>query len=171
MATVYGRTGGIMSAAARERHEKAMQNYTSMGVPEKLADKMAALLLTRAALDITDLAVTYKRDIMDAARIYSLFNDRLGIFALHAGAEDVKVRGRWQALARSNLRDEFFRIRRDMAADILKKRSKKNIEQRVDDWLAERSTQVERFVTTLNEMKLRGEFDIATLSVAARELR
>ena len=81
------------------------------------------------------------------------------------------MRGRWQALARSNLRDEFFRIRRDMAADILKKRSKKNIEQRVDDWLAERSTQVERFVTTLNEMKLRGEFDIATLSVAARELR
>jgi glutamate dehydrogenase len=133
MATVYGRTGGIMSAAARERHEKAVDNYTSMGVPEKLADKMAALLLTRAALDITDLAVAYDRDVMESARVYSLFNDRLGIFALHAGAEDVKVKGRWQAMARSNLRDEFFQIRREMAADILKKRSKKNIEQLVDE--------------------------------------
>ena len=171
MATVYGRTGGIMSAAARERHEKAMNNYTGMGVPEKLADKMAALLLTRAALDITDLAVTFKRDVIESARVYSLFNDRLGIFALHAGAEDVKVKGRWQAMARSNLRDEFFQIRRDMAADILKKRSKKNIEQLVDEWLQQRSEQVERFVTMLDEMKLRGVFDIATLSVAAKELR
>ena len=171
MATVYGRTGGIMSAAARERHERAMNNYIGMGVPEKLADKMAALLLTRAALDITDLAVAYKRDVMESARVYSLFNDRLGIFALHAGAEDVKVKGRWQAMARSNLRDEFFQIRRDMAADILKKRSKKSIEQLVDEWLQQRSDRVERFVTILDEMKLRGVFDIATLSVAARELR
>jgi len=171
MATVYGRTGGIMSAAARERHENAVNNYIEMGVPEKLADKMAALLLTRAALDITDLAVAYKRDVMESARVYSLFNDRLGIFALHAGAEDVKVKGRWQAMARSNLRDEFFQIRRDMAADILKKRSKKSIEQLVDEWLQQRSEQVERFVTMLDDMKLRGVFDIAALSVAARELR
>ena len=108
---------------------------------------------------------------MESARVYSLFNDRLGIFALHAGAEDVKVKGRWQAMARSNLRDEFFQIRRDMAADILKKRSKKDIEQRVDEWLQERSTRVERFIGVLDEMKLRGVFDIATLSVAAKELR
>jgi glutamate dehydrogenase len=74
-------------------------------------------------------------------------------------------------MARSNLRDEFFRIRRDMAADILKKRSKKNIEQLVDEWLQQRSAQVERFVTMLDEMKVRGAFDIATLSVAAKELR
>jgi glutamate dehydrogenase len=142
-----------------------------MGVPEKLADKMASLLLTRAGLDISDLAAMYKRDVIEAARVYSLFNERLGIFALHAGAEDVKVKGRWQAMARSILRDEFFRIRRDMAADILKKRSKKTIEQLVDEWLQQRSTRVESFTAMLDEMKLRGVLDIATLSVAAKELR
>ncbi len=81
------------------------------------------------------------------------------------------MKGRWQATARSNLRDEFFQIRRDMAADILKKRSKKNIEQLVDEWLHQRSARVERFNAMLDEMKLRGIFDIATLSVAAKELR
>ena len=58
-----------------------------------------------------------------------------------------------------------------MAADILKKRSKKSIEQLVDEWLQQRSDRVERFVAMLDEMKLRGVFDIATLSVAAKELR
>ena len=171
MAVVYGRTGGVRSTSARKRHHKAIKSYIKMGVPEKLADRMAALLLTRVALDIADLAVTYKREIMDAARIYSLFNEKLGLFALHAGAEDLKVRGRWQALARSNLRDEFYVIRRDMAAQLLKKRSKKSVEQLVDEWLQERSVRIERFLSMLDEMKLRGAIDFASLSVAAQELR
>ena len=100
---------------------------------------MAALVLTRVGLDIADLATTHKRDAMDAARVYSLFNERLGIFALHTGTEDLKVQGRWQAMARSNLRDDLFRIRRDMAGQVLKKRSKKDVEQLVDEWLAERA--------------------------------
>jgi len=171
MAIVFGRTTGVLSTAARARHEKALKSYMRMGVPEKLADRMAALLLTRAALDITDLAATYKRDIMFSARVYSLFNEKLGLYALHSGAEDLKVRGRWQALARSNLRDEFFRIRRDMAAQILKKRSKKNVEQLIDEWLQERRVRVDRFRAMLDDMKLRGDFDLATLNVAAKELR
>jgi len=171
MAVVYGRTGGVRSTAARKRHHKAMNSYIEMGVPEKLADRMAALLLTRVGLDIADLAVTYKREILDAARIYSLFNEKLGLFALHAGAEDLDVRGRWQAMARSNLRDEFYVIRRDMAAQLLKKRSKKSIEQLVDQWLHERGARVERFISILDEMKLRDAIDFASLSVAAQELR
>ena len=171
MGVVYGRTGAVMSTAARKRHARAKQSYIDMGVPEKLADKMAALLLTRVGLDIADLAATYKRDAMDAASIYSLFNERLGIFALHTGTEDLQVQGRWQAMARSNLRDELFRIRRDMAARILKKRSKKSVENLVDEWLAGRNEQVERFTSMLDEMKLRGAVDFPSLSVAAQELR
>ena len=171
MAAVYARKIGVLSSAARERHANACNSYIEMGVPEALADKMAALHLTRAALDMSDLAVTYKRSIADSARVYSVFNDRLGLFELHAGAEDLKVKGRWQAVARSNLRDEFYLIRREMAQQILKKRSKKRIDDLVDDWLKQRSAKVERFRSMIEEMKLRGTLDFATLSVAAQELR
>ena len=108
---------------------------------------------------------------MEAAKVYSLFNEKLDLFALHSGAEDLKVRGRWQAVARSNLRDDLYLIRRDMAAQLLKKRSKKSIEQLVDEWLQQRSTKVERFNSMLEEMRLRGTIDFATLSVSAQELR
>ena len=108
---------------------------------------------------------------MDAARVYSLFNERLGIFALHTGTEDLQVLGRWQAMARSNLRDELFRIRREMAAQILKKRSKKSVEQLIDEWLAARVERVERFTSMLDEMQLRDAVDFSSLSVAAQELR
>ena len=62
-----------------------------------------------------DLAAERKRDVLDAARLYSTFNDALGLYWLHSQAEDLEVEGRWQAKARSNLRDEFYRLRRKHA--------------------------------------------------------
>ena len=170
MATVYSRMGAVMSTNARERHNNAVANYVAMGVPEKLAERMAALLLTRAALDISDLAAQYKRDVIETARVYSAFNENLGLFWLHVGAEDLEVQGRWEAAARSNLRDEFYRIRRELAEQLLKKRSKKPLPDLVEMWLQHRSKQVDRFKHMIEDMRLHGQRDFASLSVAAREL-
>ncbi len=171
MTTVYTKTSAVVSTAAKERHVDAVANYIAMGVPEKLADRMAKLLLTRAALDIADLAATYKRSTVEAARVYSAFNENLGLFWLHEGAEHLKVKGRWQAAARSNLRDEFYRIRRDLAAKLLKSRSKKDVAELVEIYLSKRADKVERFKGMLEEMRLRNVVDFSSLSVAAQELR
>ena len=171
MTAVYTRTSSAMSTAARERHQNAAANYVAMGAPESLADRMSALLLTRAALDIADLAAVHKRDVLETARLYSAFNEKLGLFWLHIGAEDLAVHGRWQAIARSTLRDEFYRIRRDLAAQLLNKRSKQDISVAVDKWLQDRSSKVEQFKSMIEEMKLRNDVDFATLTVAAQEMR
>jgi glutamate dehydrogenase len=171
MTDVYTRTGNTMSPNARRRHNEAAAEYIEMGVSEKLAHRMASLQLTRAALDIADLAAEYKRDVIDTAKLYSAFNRELGLFWLHVGAEDLRVKGRWQATARSNLRDEFYRIRRDLAARFLQKRGKKALTQAVEKWLDDHENDVTRFRDMVDEMKLRSDLDFATLSVAAQELR
>ena len=171
MATVYTRTGSIMSTAARERHQKAAQEHMENGVSEKLANRMSALLLTRPALDMADLAASYKPDVIELAKLYAVTNEKLGIYWLHVCAEDLKVEGRWQAIARGKLRDEFFWMRRELAEKILRKRGKHDLTEAVDRWLAKRSTRVDRLTDMIEEMKLRGEIDFATLSVAAREFR
>jgi glutamate dehydrogenase len=171
MTAMYTRSGSIISTAARERHEKATESYLAMGVPEKLAHRMSSLLLTRAALDIADLAAMYKQDILASARVYSTFNERLGLYWLHNSVEDLHVSGRWQAIARSNLREEFYRIRRDLASKLLGSRSQRDIGVRIEEWLDKHADGVTRFTRTLDEMKLRGDIDFATLTVAAQELR
>ena len=171
MAAVYSRTGSIMSKAALERHENAAQVYIEKGVPEKLANQMSALLLTRPALDMSDLAASYKPDVIDLARLYAATNDKLGIYWLHVAAEDLKWKDRWQAVARGKLRDDFFMMRRELAEQILRRRGRHEIPEAVDRWLAARSTEVERFKQLIEEMTLRPEIDFATLSVAAREFR
>ncbi|MDJ0909920.1 MAG: NAD-glutamate dehydrogenase [Woeseiaceae bacterium] len=171
LAAVYARRGQAVSTSARVRHQTAADNWMKMGVPEKLADRMAALLLTRAALDIADLAWLHKRTVAEAARVYSEFNERLGLYWLHNSVEDLRVHGRWQAIARSNLREEFYRLRRPLAARILKSRSKKDVSALVVAWLDEHADDVEHFEQMISEMKVRSDVDFATLSVAAQELR
>jgi glutamate dehydrogenase len=171
MATVYSRTGGIMSTAARSRHQNAARLYKEMGVSEKLSNRMSALLLTRPALDMADLATIYKPDVIDFAKLYAATNEKLGLYWLHVCAEDLTVDDRWQAIARSKLRDDFFWMRRELAESIMRKRGQRSVTAAVDNWLEKRSARVARFTDMIEEMKLREGIDFATLSVAARELR
>jgi glutamate dehydrogenase len=108
---------------------------------------------------------------MESAKVYSSFNESLGLYWLHTSVEDLQVDGRWQAIARSNLREEFFHIRRDLATRLLSKRSDRDVGLRVEEWLASHADAVTRFKKMIEEMKLRGEVDFATLTVAAQELR
>ncbi|MDH3553240.1 MAG: NAD-glutamate dehydrogenase, partial [Gammaproteobacteria bacterium] len=171
MTDVYTRTGNTMSPNARMRHNDAAAQYIEMGVAENLAHRMASLQLTRAALDIADLAAEYKRDVIETAKLYSAFNRELGLFWLHVGAEDLQVQGRWQAIARSNLREDLYRIRRELASRFLSKGGRTELARAVDKWLDDHANEVKRFHDMVDEMQLRSEFDFATLSVAAQELR
>jgi len=128
-------------------------------------------LLTRAAVDIVDLAADRKRDVIESARLYSAFNDALGLQWLHNSAEDLSVSGRWQAMARNNLREDFFHLRRQIGDKLLTKRGKRDSRETARRWLAKHEVEVLQFTQMMEEMKLRGNIDFATLSVAAQELR
>jgi glutamate dehydrogenase len=171
MSRVYSRSNSYVSKASRARIEKAEQSWLDLGVPEKLANRMSLLLLTRAALDIVDLAADRKRDVIESARLYSAFNDALGLHFLHDAAEDLYVSDRWQGMARSNLREDFYRLRRDLGNRLLTRRGKRDSRTVAKSWLAKHEPEVQRFTTMIDEMKLRGNIDFATLSVAAQELR
>ncbi len=171
MARIYSRSAVYVSRAARARHERAEQRYIGMGVPEKLANRMSLLLLTRPALDMADLAAERKRDVLDAGRLYSALNDELTLYWLHNQAEDLEVDGRWQAMARSSLRDEFYSLRRQLAFKLLAPRSKQEPGKITTAWLKKKAVEVERFKQMMEEMQLRDEVDFATLTVAAQQLR
>ena len=108
MATLYGRAMSILIGPSKERQKNAARDYVDHGVPEKLARHMASLLLTRGGLDISDLANRYRKDILETGSMYAEMSDRLGIVWMNRCVESLEVEGRWQALARSNLRDDFL---------------------------------------------------------------
>jgi glutamate dehydrogenase len=171
LSTIYSRVFGIVTGTSRDRQKRVAEENIRLGVPEKLSRKMAALLLTRGGLDIADLARIYRKDVLETARMYTALSDQLGIIWLHRAVENLAVEGRWQALARSNLRDEFYRIRRDLAAALIRGRSKAGPEAMFERWMRKNQTGVRKLQSILAEMKLRQDVDFAVLSVASQELR
>jgi glutamate dehydrogenase len=171
MATIYSRAHRIVSGAGKQRQKSATEEYILNGVPEKLARKMAALLLTRGGLDIADLANLHKKDDVEIATMYADLSDRLGFIWLNRCVENLEVEGRWQAIARSNLRDELYRIRREIVIDIVSGRSRGTPLEIFERWLLKKSLAVRKFDAILAEMRLKNDIDFATLTVAAQELR
>ena len=103
--------------------------------------------------------------------MHAKLSDRLGIIWLNRCVEGLEVEGRWQAIARSNLRDEFYRIRRDIVGDVFRARNQGTPEERLDRWTERNSVAVRKFDAILAEMRLKNDVDFATLTVAAQELR
>jgi glutamate dehydrogenase len=171
MAIIYSRIFQIVSGTAKKRQKTVIKGYLDMGVPEKLARRMAGLLLTRGGLDITDLAVSRKRDVFETAQMYAHMSNDLDIVWVNRAVEALNVRGRWQAIARSNLRDEFYHIRRDLVSSIYQTRSRKTPTALYQAWVEKNTAGVAKFEAVLTEMTLRGDADFAMLSVAAQEFR
>jgi glutamate dehydrogenase len=171
LSRVYSRAFSFVSTVSKERLKMIADENIRLGAPEKLARKMAGLLLTRGGLDIADLANLHKKDLVQTAKMYSVISERLGFIWLNRSVEDLGVHGRWQAIARSNLRDEFYQVRRDLSATLLKRRSKAKPVDVFEAWLQEHAAAVRKLDTVIAEMKLRPEIDFATLSVASQELR
>jgi len=171
LASVYSRANSIVVGDGKDRQQRAYDELEALGVPEGLARRMAGLLLTRGGLDIANLAVLFKKDVFQTARMYALLSQRLGVVWLHRSVEALQVNGRWQAMARGNLRDEFYAVRRDLAARLLRSRVRLTPVKLFEKWQGDNAAALARYDGVLREMKLRGEIDFATLSVAAQELR
>ncbi len=171
LTTVYSRSNSIVVGAGKERQRKATADLLALGVPDSLARSMAGLLLTRGGLDIADLAVVHKRSALETARMYATLSQRLGIVWLHRSVENLAVDGRWQAIARANLRDEFYAVRRELSQKLLRRRSKLGPLKLFESWVKQNADAIAKYDTILREMQLREGVDFATLSVAAQELR
>jgi glutamate dehydrogenase len=122
-------------------------------------------------LDITDLANNCRKDVIETAKLYSELSNKLDIPWIYRNIEALEVEGRWQAMARSNLREEIYRERRELTSIVLQRRGATIPKDAADKWLEKNAQSVQHFKTTLEEMKQRSVVDFATLSVAQQELR
>ncbi|MBJ90711.1 MAG: NAD-glutamate dehydrogenase [Woeseia sp.] len=156
---------------AGNEQERLVDDYIRQGVPKQLAGRITSIHSTRGYLDIADLTKQYSKNLFSMARTYAAIGDRFGIVWMHQATENLKVQGRWQALARSNLRGDLYRIRRDFLIVLLQDKSRKKIIDIFEYWVQKNSVRLKKFDTILAEIQLRDDLDFETLSAAVQELR
>jgi len=158
--------------AERERLERATAELTARGVDGELAARVAALDLLPAAFDITEVADARTESIERVAETFAIVGDRLRLDWLRDRIVDLPRADRWDALARNALREDVAAEHRSVAESVLgASAAPADAAAGFEEWADDQRAAIERTLAMLDDITTQGVFDLATLSVALRELR
>jgi glutamate dehydrogenase len=160
------------SEEADEAFVAAIARFTADGVPEALATRVAALPALFSALDVIDVAAATGRDREQVADVYLALGHHLQLDWLRERILRLPRDDRWQALARAALRDDLYAVRASLTAEVLQAGgTAEDSDELIRQWLAHDHPAVGRCLTVLGDIAADDRADLATLSVALREVR
>ncbi len=154
----------IVTAEARE--------FAVHGVPEDLAYEVASGLYQYSLLDVIDIADIVDREPAEVADTYFALMNYLGTDGLLTAVSGLPRDDRWHSLARLAVRDDIYGSLRALCFDVLAVGEPGETgEQKIAEWEQVNVSRVRRARRTLTEIRDHDSSDLATLSVAARQIR
>lgn len=167
---VRGALPDVLSGVRRDAYATRVADWKAKGLPPQLAEQLAALPLLEFGCDIVEIALTRKLSPVEVAKAYFGLGAALSLPWLYEQVEQLPVDGRWQALARSALRDELASQARSLVSQILADGGKKPVEQKVDAWLKRDDSSLRFTLAMFADLHNQKALDYPTLSVAVRRL-
>ena len=159
--------GDDQSIVAKEAGE-----FRAAGMPADLAYTVAAGLYQYSLLDVIDIADISERDAAEVADTYFALMDYLGTDDLLTAVSGLPRDDRWHALARLAVRDDIYGSLRALCFDVLAAGEPDETgPQKIAEWEHGNGSRIERARRTLTEIRASDTRDLATLSVAARQIR
>ena len=151
---------------------KESGEFEAHGVSKELAYTIATGLYRYSLLDVIDIADIVDRDAVEVADAYFALMDHLGIDGLLTAISQLERDDRWHSLARLAIRDDIYGSLRALCFDVLAVGEPEETgEQKIQEWELTNSSRIDRAQRTLHEIHTEGQRDLATLSVAARQIR
>jgi glutamate dehydrogenase len=151
-------------AVASPQLDQVAADYEAKNVPTELARRIAALDHLPRALDIAELADAHNIQVEAVAAAYDEVGDKLRFDWLGDRIVDIPRTDRWDGLARNALREDATLQFRRIVDAVLTAGS-------YDAWAEPLTTVIARVLALLDDVRTHAVYDVATLSVALRELR
>ena len=152
--------------------DKEAREFASHGVSNDLAYMVATGLYQYSLLDVIDIADIVDREPAEVADTYFALMDHFNTDSLLTAVSRLERDDRWHSLARLAIRDDIYGSLRSLCFDVLAvgEPDETGVEK-IAEWELTNSSRVSRARRTLAEIYEGGELDLATLSVAARQIR
>jgi glutamate dehydrogenase len=161
----------LLRGGEREWFDTFRDDLIARGVPDTLAARLAGLESLAGALDIVDVAIGTGRPVVEILAMWCAVGDRLRLDWLRDRIlDDLPRDDRWNALARSALRDDLSNERRALVATVLAFAPGLAVDDALDRWIAQHPG-ITHAMGVLDDLRKAPAYDVANLSVALRELR
>ncbi len=172
--------GDLLRGREAESVQKHVDELIEAKVPEGLARRVSLLLHTFGLLDVTDVAELAEQQIgvdathspAETAELYYALSDHLDVDKMLTEISALERGNRWHALARLSLRDDVYGSLRAITLDALRHSDPgSSADAKIAQWEKTNSSRLQRARVALDEIHKSGRLDLATLSVAARQIR
>jgi glutamate dehydrogenase len=160
----------ILQGQDAVRYGQWRDEALAMGLPEDLASRRAYQFESYGLLDVVHLARKTGRSPRSVAEVYFRLYDRFDVDPVLNRITGLPRDGRWRALARAALRDDLYGLLVSFCSDILDGEGT-NVDELVGQWAEDRSRSLDRAEDFLDEIRESSTDDLASLSVALRQLR
>jgi glutamate dehydrogenase len=154
----------------RQRHQQ-LERWLDAGVAEDLAARVASAEAQFAALDIAEIAEHSQRPLEEVAGAYFALGDSLGLDRLRAQIVLLHTEGYWQARAKAALGDDLADLQREFASQAVQLHGGGDPGAAVAAWEQANAHALARARRLIDELSQMRAMDLATASVALRELR
>jgi glutamate dehydrogenase len=162
---------GLLSKTERGALGEKTRTFTQMGVPEKLAERVASLRFLLPGVDIVRVAELAGVSLVEAGKLYFRVGRKLGFEWLRGATQTLPTRRAWDRQAVAALRDELFATQRAFTLAILRDTPKElDARGRVAAFCDARRGAVMRWEQLLGELRATTSLDFAMVTVAARQL-
>lgn len=180
----FSHVGSLLQDEELQSWQDSTQTYTDAGVPEKLAQTIAACDFGLAAFDIVDAHLAVTNDALQAtSHLYFRIRSSLGCQWLESQIRELPVMSQWTAMAREALLDDLYSQQGELVARIIDAGNRElsihldntdasmervsaliiAFRQRLAPW-------IERWTKTLGEMQSMASIDHPVATVGLREL-
>jgi len=154
----------------RQRHQQH-ERWLDAGVPAEIAARAASAEAQYAALDVAEIAEQSQGDLDEVAGTYFALGDALGLDRLRGQIVQLHADGYWQARAKAALGDDLADLQREFAAQAVRLQAGGDPRAAVAAWEQANAHALTRARRLIEELAQVRTMDLATASVALRELR
>jgi glutamate dehydrogenase len=187
MTLLAPRVPDLLRGDEAEGLARSLRDFTIAGAPEDLARRAVGGLYAFGVLDITEIVEMAEREqggahvagdevtedeVVAIADLYYTLSEHLGLNTLLTAVAALDRTDRWHALARLSLRDELYSSLRAITLDVLADTGpEESADEKIEHWEQANASRLVRARTALGEIADLGRADLATVSVAARQIR
>ncbi|WP_083934286.1 NAD-glutamate dehydrogenase [Sciscionella marina] len=170
----------LLRGGERELAEGRARRWTEAGVPAEFASAIGGLLNCYGLLDVIEVSELAEQDagfaaerpVEETTELYFALSEHLSADEMLTSVSELDRGDRWHALARLALRDDLYGSLRSITLDVLRQSDPGDAAAvKIDKWERSNSSRLARARGALTEIAESGSHDLATLSVAARQVR
>ncbi|WP_228002892.1 NAD-glutamate dehydrogenase [Nocardia australiensis] len=167
-----GQVSGWLTGYLAEDLEARSRGAIERGAPRELAEEAFGLIHLFPLLDVIDIADIAERDSVEVGELHIALNDHFDIERLLTEVGKLERGDRWRTLARLAVRDDLYDSLRSLTLDVLSATdSDENAAEKIAYWESTNKSRLARAGVSLGQIFAAGSYDLATLSVAARQVR